>query len=175
MQNADDFSLEVIDLIQKAIADSGLSNAEVIKRTQISQDYFYTRARGEKPFNTNDISRICNVLGINPLQLMSRASSAGERKHVDKDIDYEQARLARTMAKIQDPEQRMTLAAYRDPDKGKEDPFNNGADRPHPNGGDDIRTDATMGGATLQRHDMQLRSGATDRRILRRPRARDRD
>lgn len=38
------------------------------------------------------------------------------------------ARMARTLAKIEDPELRMALAAYRDPDKGKEDPFDNGAD-----------------------------------------------
>jgi hypothetical protein len=78
MNEADQFSLSVIEEVQKAIQESGMSNAEVIKRAKISQDYFYTRTRGEKPFNTNDISRIAEVLGIDPLMILRRASAVIE-------------------------------------------------------------------------------------------------
>lgn len=122
MNEADDFSMEVIDLIQQAIADSGFSNAEVIKRTHISQDYFYTRTRGEKPFNTNDISRICNVLDINPMQLMSKAAATVEAKRAEqaRTCDHE-ARIARTKQHLASG---IALAAYQDPDKERGmDPF----------------------------------------------------
>lgn len=82
MNEADDFSLAVINEIQEAIKDSGMSNAEVIKQAKISQDYFYTRMRGEKPFNTNDISRISDVIGVDALSILMKASQAINSKEV---------------------------------------------------------------------------------------------
>jgi ribosome-binding factor A len=68
-----EFSTEIIDAVQRAIDNSGMSNAEVIRKANISQDYYYTRTRYEKPFNTNDISRIAAVIGIDPYEIINEA------------------------------------------------------------------------------------------------------
>lgn len=113
MNEADQFSLSVIEEVQKAIQESGMSNAEVIKRAKISQDYFYTRTRGEKPFNTNDISRIAEVLGIDPLMILRRASAVIENDGLTVDpsalSENERKRLALSGT--------YDLAANENPDK----------------------------------------------------------
>lgn len=113
MNEADQFSLSVIEEVQKAIQESGMSNAEVIKRANISQDYFYTRTRGEKPFNTNDISRIAEVLGTDPLMILRRASAAIENNGLTVDpsslSEDERKRLALSGT--------YDLAANENPDK----------------------------------------------------------
>ena len=79
MNEADHFSKGVIEQVQEAITASGMSNAEVIKRSHISQDYFYTRMRGEKPFNTNDISKIAEVLGVDAFGLLIKAGDIASK------------------------------------------------------------------------------------------------
>lgn len=122
MDEADVFSREVIRSIQDAIANSGLSNAEVIKRAHISQDYFYTRTRGEKPFNTNDISRIAEVLGLDALQLLREAGRRAEKRGkpeeqntVDPLLLSDEEKVQLVLKKIAADDQ--TLAASTDPYK----------------------------------------------------------
>lgn len=120
MNEADQFSLSVIEEVQKAIQESGMSNAEVIKRANISQDYFYTRTRGEKPFNTNDISRIAEVLGIDPLMILRRASAKIEKSAKPADptmlTDEEKTQFVLNQLRNGDT----TLAANYDPNKEAE-------------------------------------------------------
>ncbi len=58
------FSKTVADEIRQAIKASGLNNKETLAETGISPNYFYERMRGDKPFNTNDISKIADALGM---------------------------------------------------------------------------------------------------------------
>ena len=74
MQKADKFSQRVAEEVQKAITNAGLSNAKVIRDAHMSQDYFYRRMRGEKPFTTNDISKIAEAIGVEPFALMLKAA-----------------------------------------------------------------------------------------------------
>jgi hypothetical protein len=46
----------------------------VLADAGMSRNYFYKRLRGEAPFNTNDVGNICDVLGIDPMQLMCQAT-----------------------------------------------------------------------------------------------------
>ena len=85
-----------------------MSNAEVIKQAGISQDYYYTRARYERPFNTNDIDRIAEVIGVDPYSIFDEASAklgdVEDRKRI-------------TMSKLAN---RLGLAAYLDENKEAE-------------------------------------------------------
>ncbi|MCI1889615.1 MAG: hypothetical protein LKI98_04165 [Bifidobacterium crudilactis] len=120
MNEADEFSLAVIEEVQEAIKASGKSNAEVIKQAKISQDYFYTRMRGEKPFNTNDISRIADVIGIDALSLLMNASKAVEKAKVafNPDAMSEDEKKRLIMEKVRRGD--LGLAANYDPDKEAE-------------------------------------------------------
>lgn len=78
MNSSDEFSNEVAREIQRAIETAGISNAEVMRRTHISQDYFYSRMRGEKPFNTNDVSRIAEAIGANAFAILIKAAEQSD-------------------------------------------------------------------------------------------------
>ena len=82
MAKADKFSMSVVKKLEKAITESGLSKSEVIRRASISQDYFYSRTRGDKPFTTNDISRIAKVIGVDPILLLRAAAKASESQRI---------------------------------------------------------------------------------------------
>lgn len=129
--------MDVIRIIQDAIAASGMTNMEIIKKSGMSQDYFYTRMRGEKPFNTNDISYIADILGVDALDLLRKAgerpasstttpatptSQAGETVTVtgiDPSTMSEDEKVRFVLKKIKAGDQ--TLAAMTDPDKEREE------------------------------------------------------
>jgi len=46
----------------------------IIAEAGMSRNYFYKRIRGENPFNTNDIDRLCQILGEDPVDIVQRAS-----------------------------------------------------------------------------------------------------
>ena len=56
-----------------------MSNAEVIRKAKISQDYYYTRTRYEKPFNTNDVDRIARVINVDPYAIFDAASAVADK------------------------------------------------------------------------------------------------
>ncbi|MEK0307897.1 hypothetical protein [Bifidobacterium favimelis] len=110
---------------------------EIIKKSGMSQDYFYTRMRGEKPFNTNDISYIADILGVDALDLLREAgerpassrrapatptTQAGETVTVtgiDPSTMSEDEKVRFVLKKIKAGDQ--TLAAMTDPDKEREE------------------------------------------------------
>ena len=73
------FSLDVVAEIKRAIQESGLMDKDVIRITGISQDYFYKRMRGDAPFNTNDISKIADALGMDAFIILRRAAIKHDR------------------------------------------------------------------------------------------------
>ncbi len=70
MGEAGAFSRRVIGNIDYAVGKDTRSAAEIITAAGMSKNYFYTRMRGEKPFNTNDVEAIADALGIDPFELM---------------------------------------------------------------------------------------------------------
>ena len=104
MDEAYGFSLDVINEIRRAINESGISDMEITKRAGMSRDYFYKRMRGERPFNTNDISKIADALGMDAFIILRRAAERAQD-------------LADRI--IADPE-RFDLAASTNPDKENE-------------------------------------------------------
>ncbi|MAP63169.1 MAG: hypothetical protein CMH34_05375 [Microbacterium sp.] len=76
MGEAGEFSRRVNGNIDDAIARDGRPIAEVYTAAGMSKNYFYTRMRGEKPFNTNDVEKIALVLRLDPFDLMSPRSNS---------------------------------------------------------------------------------------------------
>lgn len=110
MGPAEGFSLAVIAEIRRAIKEIGITNGDLIKRSGMSQDYFYKRMRGEYPFNTNDISRIADALGMDAFIILRRAA----QQHTSDNEERER----RTLEKIARHD--MTLAAYKDEEMDRE-------------------------------------------------------
>jgi transcriptional regulator with XRE-family HTH domain len=130
MKKIDDFTDKVISEIERTRQQEGMSTQKLIEKSGIRRSTYFRKMRGDTSFTTSDVDAIAKALNVNAILLMQKAAlkhdetvSGKQERPSDED-----ARLARTLAKIEDPEQRMALAAYRDPDKGKEDPFDNGAD-----------------------------------------------
>jgi transcriptional regulator with XRE-family HTH domain len=72
---ASEFSLRVVDEIETARIQAGITQAELFAAVGMSQNYFYSRLRGDLPFNTNDIDKLALALGCNPLELLRNAAS----------------------------------------------------------------------------------------------------
>lgn len=130
MKKIDDFTDKVISEIERTRQQEGMSTQELIEKSGIRRSTYFRKMRGDTSFTTSDVDAIAKALNVNAILLMQKAAlkhdetvSGKQERPSDEDV-----RFARTLAKIEDPEQRMALAAYRDPDKGKEDPFDNGAD-----------------------------------------------
>lgn len=69
------FSRRVAEEIDHAVRMSGQPAADIFAAAGMSRNYYYKRLRGEMPFNTNDIDRLGDALGINPFDLMRRATT----------------------------------------------------------------------------------------------------
>lgn len=85
MDEAYGFSLDVINEIRRAIDESKLKDYEVCAAADMSRDYFYKRMKGERPFNTNDVSKIADVLGMDAFIILRRAASAEEVRNALRD------------------------------------------------------------------------------------------
>lgn len=71
---ASSFSLRVVEQIEDARAQSGITQAELFAAAGMSQNYYYSRLRGDLPFNTNDIDKLALVLKCDPLLILRRAA-----------------------------------------------------------------------------------------------------
>ena len=52
------------NLLRAEIAYQGLSHREIAKRAKISKSAFSAKINGQRPFDTDEAVRICQVLGI---------------------------------------------------------------------------------------------------------------
>lgn len=73
---ADEFSQAIARAIEDAKAGAGLTTRDLIKRSGLSANYYYRRARGELPFTTNDMSALATACGVTVGDLWSRAQSS---------------------------------------------------------------------------------------------------
>lgn len=115
MGEAHGFSLDVINEVRRAIDESNLKDYEVFKAADMSKDYFYKRMRGEKPFNTNDISKIADALGVDAFLILRRAAAAHKpTPAVDPVAQREQEKLEQTRRFLREG---IGIAALHDPHK----------------------------------------------------------
>lgn len=73
---ADEFSQAVARAIEDAKSAAGLTTRDLIKRSGLSANYYYRRARGELPFTTNDMSALAAACGLTVADLWARAQAA---------------------------------------------------------------------------------------------------
>ena len=52
------------NLLRAEIAAQGLSQREVAERAKISRSAFSAKINGQRPFDTEEAVRVCEVLGI---------------------------------------------------------------------------------------------------------------
>jgi Helix-turn-helix domain len=57
--------------------DKGFTNQELVERAGMSASYYYTRLRGDAPFDTNDIEHLASALGTHPHEISRVAASYG--------------------------------------------------------------------------------------------------
>ncbi|MGN7861492.1 helix-turn-helix domain-containing protein [Microbacterium sp. 22303] len=69
------FSWRVIDVIQKLIAEQGITDAEVISRSGMPRNTFYRKMRGDTPLTTDDIERLASALDVDPFAIIHAASA----------------------------------------------------------------------------------------------------
>ncbi|MFC6354507.1 helix-turn-helix domain-containing protein [Luethyella okanaganae] len=75
--------MAVVEEIDNARKHSGMTHAKLFKLSGMSQNYYYSRMRGDLPFNTNDIDKIAQAIEANPFEIMHAASKrfdAGQAK-----------------------------------------------------------------------------------------------
>lgn len=70
---ASEFSMRVVDEIERARRESGLGPVELIRRSNIGANTYYAKMRGERPFNTNEIDMLANAMGANAMIILRRA------------------------------------------------------------------------------------------------------
>ncbi len=68
------FSWRVIDVITRLIERSGMTDAELIRRSGMRRNTFYVKMRGETAMTTEDIAKIADGLGVDPMSIMLAAS-----------------------------------------------------------------------------------------------------
>ncbi|MCO6558529.1 MAG: hypothetical protein J6575_03720 [Bifidobacterium sp.] len=89
--------------------------------------YVQERVSGKRALDTLDIDALAELTNIQPRDLMIELSKRTKQTMFQEEqaaLADKDARIARTMAKINDPKQRMELAAYHDENKEKGmDPF----------------------------------------------------
>jgi transcriptional regulator with XRE-family HTH domain len=52
------------NLLRAEMAVKGMSQREVAEKAQISKSAFSAKINGQRPFDTDEAVRVCNVLGI---------------------------------------------------------------------------------------------------------------
>lgn len=72
-RNLGSFNWRVIDQIEKRIHQSGMTDAEVIKRSGMRRNTFYVKMRGETALTTDDIAKIAEAIGCDPVIILTEA------------------------------------------------------------------------------------------------------
>ena len=52
------------NLLRAVIAERGMSQREVAEKAKISRSAFSAKINGQRPFDTDEAVRVCDVLGI---------------------------------------------------------------------------------------------------------------
>lgn len=68
------FNWRVIDQIERLIDESGMTRAELIKRSGMRRNTFFVKMRGETALTTDDIAKLSDALGVAPEIVFARAA-----------------------------------------------------------------------------------------------------
>jgi transcriptional regulator with XRE-family HTH domain len=90
-----------MDLVRaiSALRDAaGMTNQELIDRSEMSASYFYGRLRGAAPFDANDIEKLAQALGTHPHEISRVAASIGDAREIEPVIDSDAKELGRRLS-----------------------------------------------------------------------------
>ncbi|GAA5196802.1 helix-turn-helix transcriptional regulator [Microbacterium jejuense] len=76
---------------------AGMTNQELIDRSEMSASYFYGRLRGAAPFDANDIEKLAQALGIHPHEISRVAASIGDAREIEPVVDTDAKELGRRL------------------------------------------------------------------------------
>lgn len=68
------FTQRVIEQIESARLDAGVSVQELIERSGIRRSSYFRKMRGETTFTTEDVDALARALGLDPLLVLSSAA-----------------------------------------------------------------------------------------------------
>lgn len=69
------FTQRVIEMIENARLDAGVSVQELIERSGIRRSTYFRKMRGETTFTTEDVDALASALGLDPLLVLSSAAT----------------------------------------------------------------------------------------------------
>jgi transcriptional regulator with XRE-family HTH domain len=75
---SNDFSRAIARAVDLVREESGLTTHVLLQRARMSKNYYYRRARGEAPFNTNDLSVLAGAMGVGLSRIWALAVSDAE-------------------------------------------------------------------------------------------------
>lgn len=75
----DSFTQAVIEAIESARIEAGLSVNTVVQRAGIGRNSWFTKMRGDRAFTTEDIHKIAVAIGVDPLDMLSAAAAHADR------------------------------------------------------------------------------------------------
>lgn len=100
----DDFSRAIAHAIEDAKDAAGLTTRDLLKRSGLSSNYYYRRARLELPFTTNDMSALAAACGMTVADLWARAQAElAPREEQPSDVIAARARKLLAVAHAQFP------------------------------------------------------------------------
>ena len=68
-----DFSLRIIGAVKAELARRNLSGSDLIEPLSIGKNTLYARLKGERPFETEELAKIADFLGIDVETLIDSA------------------------------------------------------------------------------------------------------
>lgn len=66
-------SKRIIDICRDLVKRSGITNAEVYKKSGMRNNYWHVRLRYEAPLTTSDVEHIASTFGLTSLDIYTRA------------------------------------------------------------------------------------------------------
>lgn len=79
---------------------AGMTNQELIDRSEMSASYFYARLRGAAPFDANDIEKLAQALGTHPHEISRVAASLGDAREIEPILDTDTKELGRRLIAV---------------------------------------------------------------------------
>jgi transcriptional regulator with XRE-family HTH domain len=98
------FSWHVIDTVQRLISVSGMTDAEVIKRSGMRRNTFYVKMRGETALTTEDLAKIAGALDIDPLEILKTAAGAAQPEAAFEQSNVRRLNVGRPVEDLNDEE-----------------------------------------------------------------------
>jgi transcriptional regulator with XRE-family HTH domain len=94
---ANAWSMALVRAITTLRDARGLTNQELVDRTEMSASYYYARLRGASPFDTNDIQKLAVALGTHPHEISRVAASFESDENIEPRRALDPVELARRL------------------------------------------------------------------------------